>query len=100
MLVLDGAQDALGGPVDGGREGALGVPPPAFEERGEEGERERVLLLLLLPRGSGGKRSGGGPPAVQWYRASDTSVSPVSEGGLMACEAYLLLYARRDEDDI
>jgi hypothetical protein len=50
--------------------------------------------------GGGGKRSGGGPPAVQWYRASDTSVSPVSEGGLMACEAYLLLYARRDEDDI
>ena len=36
------------------------MPPPAFEERGEEGERERVLLLLLLPRGSGGKRSGGG----------------------------------------
>ena len=53
-------------------------------------------------RKAGGGGGGGGAASSssqqwQWYRASDTAVSAVSEAALLACEAYLLLYARREE---
>jgi hypothetical protein len=53
--------------------------------------------------GSGGSsrkagKAGDDAPTTAWYRASDTHVAAVGVKDVLACEAYLLLYARREDD--